>query len=277
MALLEHILELRRRMTLALLAVVAGTVVGFLWFQYRVGPIPSLGSLLTEPYCRLDPQLRLNVNGSSECRLLQTQPFEAFLVRIKVGIAAGTVLTSPVWLYHVWAFITPALHRDEQKLTRIFVFCAVTLFVCGAALAYLIVPVALNALLAVGGDQFVAALAGNDYVAFVLALLLVFGVSFELPLFVVMLNRVGVLPYTRLRKWRRGIIFVLFAFAGLVTPGSDPFSMLGLAGALTVLFEFAVQLARVHDRKLAGRRHDQDVLDDADATSLSTQEPTCSG
>ncbi len=270
MALLEHILELRRRMTLALLAIVLGTLVGFLWFQYRLGPIPSLGSLMTEPYCRLDPKLRLNVNGSSECRLLQTQPFEAFLVRIKVGIAAGTVLTSPVWLYHVWAFITPALRRHEQKFTRIFVFCAVALFLCGAALAYLIVPVALNALLAVGGDQFVAALAGNDYVAFVLALLLVFGVSFELPLFVVMLNRVGVLPYTRLRKWRRGIIFVLFAFAGLVTPGSDPFSMIGLAGALTVLFEFSVQLARVHDRKLACRRHDQDVLDDAEATSLSS-------
>jgi sec-independent protein translocase protein TatC len=110
------------------------------------------------------------------------------------------------------------------------------------------VPVALRALVSVGGDQFISALTGNDYVSFVLTLLVIFGISFELPLLVVMLNRAGVLRYTTLRRWRRGIIFVLFVFAAIVTPGGDPFSMIGLAGALAILFEVAVQLSRLHDR-----------------------------
>jgi sec-independent protein translocase protein TatC len=104
-----------------------------------------------------------------------------------------------------------------------------------------------------GGGEFVVALAGTDYVSFMLALLVIFGTSFELPLLVVMLNRVGVLKYQRLRKWRRGNILGLFAFAAVVTPGQDPISMCVLAGTLTLLFELAVQISRVHDRRAAER------------------------
>jgi sec-independent protein translocase protein TatC len=241
-----------------MLAVLGGSIAGVVWFQYRIGPIPALGSLLTDPYCALPSRMRINLAGSGGCRLLQTQPFEAFLVRMKVGVAVGCVLTSPVWLYQLWAFVTPGLRVGERKFTRIFVGFAVVLFACGATLAYLIVPLALRALVNFGGDQFISALAGNDYVSFVLALLIIFGISFELPLLVVMLNRVGVLPYTKLRKWRRGMIFALVVFAALVTPGSDPFSMLGLAGALALLLEVAVQLSRLHDRKIV-----RDAADDA--------------
>ena len=104
-----------------------------------------------------------------------------------------------------------------------------------------------------GQEEFITALTADKYISFMLSLLIIFGISFELPLLVVMLNRVGVVKYRQLKKWRRGIVFALFVFAAFATPGSDPFSMLGLAGALTVLFEMSIQLARLHDRKQGPR------------------------
>jgi sec-independent protein translocase protein TatC len=248
MTLRDHLYELRHRLGLALLVLVVGCIFGFLWFQWRLGPVPSLGSLMTGPYCQLPSPPRVELNHG-QCQLLQTQPFEAFLVQFKVGLAAGAVLTSPLWLYQIWAFITPGLYDNERKFTRIFVMLASFLFVCGAVLAYYVVPKGLQVLVSFGGDQFATTLVANEYISFVLVMLLIFGVSFELPLVVTMLNRIGILPYRNLKKWRRGIIFVLFVFAAIATPGTDPVGMLALAGAMTVLFELAVQIARIHDRK----------------------------
>jgi sec-independent protein translocase protein TatC len=171
------------------------------------------------------------------------------MIQFKVGLAAGAVVTSPFWLYQIWAFVTPGLYDNERKFTRIFVVLASFLFACGALLAYYVIPKGLAVLVSFGGDQFITALAANEYISFVLVMLLIFGVSFELPLVITMLNRIGILPYSNLKKWRRGIIFVLFVFAAFATPGTDPIGMLALAGAMTVLFELAVQLARIHDRK----------------------------
>ncbi len=159
------------------------------------------------------------------------------------------MLTCPFWLYQIWAFITPGLYDNERKFTRLFVFLASFLFAAGAVLAYYVVPKGLEVLTSFGGDQFVAALAANDYISFVLTMLFIFGISFELPLLITMLNRVGMLPYRNLKKWRRGIIFTLFVFAALATPGTDPIGMLALALAMTILFELATQIARIHDRK----------------------------
>lgn len=250
MTLRDHLYELKHRLGLALLAVVAGAVFGFIWFQTRFGPIPSLGEIITAPYCALPG----GGNGRFEpnagrCQLLQTKPFETFLIQFKVGLAAGAVLTCPFWLYQIWAFITPGLYDNERKFTRLFVFLASFLFAAGAVLAYYVVPKGLEVLTSFGGDQFVAALAANDYISFVLTMLFIFGISFELPLLITMLNRVGMLPYRNLKKWRRGIIFTLFVFAALATPGTDPIGMLALALAMTILFELATQLARIHDRK----------------------------
>jgi sec-independent protein translocase protein TatC len=246
MTLRDHLYELKHRLGLALLALLGGCVLGFLWFQWRVGPIPSLGDLLTAPYCALPASTRLT--GES-CKLIQTQPFEAFLMQFKVGLAAGAVLTSPFWLYQIWAFITPGLYEKERKFTRIFVMCASVLFIAGAVLAYYVVPKGLAVLVSFGGDEVITALSISSYISFVLVMLLIFGVSFELPLVITMLNRIGVLPYRNLKKWRRGIIFTLFVFAAIATPGTDPIGMMALAGAMTVLFELATQIARIHDRR----------------------------
>lgn len=252
MSLVEHIYEFRRRLGFALLALVAGGTLGFFWFKTGVGPIPSLGDLITGPYCAIPGDRRFPDDG---CQLLQTVPFEAFMIQLKVGLAAGAVLFAPFWLYQLWAFIAPGLHSKERKYALVFVSLASVLFALGAVLAYLLVPHALELLMTFGGDSFVTALTGEKYISFILSLLLIFGVSFELPLLVVMLNRVGVVRYEQLKKWRRGLIFVLFVFAAFVTP-ADPFSMIGLAGALTLLCEAAIQLTRLHDRKLRQQRAD---------------------
>jgi sec-independent protein translocase protein TatC len=270
MTLIEHVYEFRRRLAYGLMAIVLGGIFGFIWFGTKLGPIPSLGDLMTGPYCALPAGpngVRIEFNDRG-CELLQTKPFEAIMIQLKVGVAAGMVVFAPLWLYQVWAFIAPGLYSKERKYAMTFVGFASLLFAAGAVLAYVLLPSALKLLIGgFGGGQFATALAGADYISFMLSLLLIFGVSFELPLLVVMLNQVGVVKYVQLKKWRRGIIMALFVFAAFATPGSDPFSMLGLAGALTVLFEIAIQIARFHDRRLGKKRAAEgiDNLDDDEA------------
>lgn len=265
MTLVEHIYEFRRRLAYALIAIIVGGIFGFIWFNTKLGPIHSLGEIMNAPYCAIPAERRLD--GAAGCKLLQTVPFEAFMIRLKVGVAAGAVLLSPAWLYQFWAFIAPGLYSKERKYALTFVGFASILFAAGAVLAYVLVPHALDLLTSFGQEQFVTALTADKYISFILSLLIIFGVSFELPLLVVMLNRVGVVKYQQLKKWRRGIIFGLFIFAAFATPGSDPFSMIGLAAALTVLFEISIQIARFHDRKLDKARKDEgwDKLDDDEA------------
>ncbi|MBV9139830.1 MAG: twin-arginine translocase subunit TatC [Pseudonocardiales bacterium] len=269
MPFMDHLRELRYRLLVAASAIAVGGVLGFIWWGVSPFGLPNLADLLTGPYCALPPTLRLTPNPG-RCQLLQTAPFEVFTLRMKVGLAAGSIVTAPVWIYEIWAFITPGLHDKERKFAVTFVGSASVLFAGGAVLAYYVVPTALSFLVNLGGGQFITALSGQSYISFLLTMLAVFGLTFELPLLVVMLNRVGVLSYEKLKRWQRGILFGLFVLAAVATPGNDPISMLALAFALVVLFEASVLIARAHDRTVARRRAEQgwDDLDPDEPSPL---------
>lgn len=269
MSLVEHIQELRQRLLVSLAALAVGAIVGFLWYQHGIPHIlPPLGELLRRPYCALPPEDRVDLTGDGRCRLLATGPFEMFALRLKIGAMAGVVLSSPVWLGQLWGFITPGLHKNERKWTFWFVSVAVTLFVLGALLAYFVMAYGLEFLLTVGDQTQVTALNGDRYFSFFTLLLLLFGVSFEVPLILVMLNFAGIVSYDSLKDKRRIMIVVLFIFAAFMTPGQDPFSMAVLGTILVVLNEVALQITHIHDKRHPADSSAYGDLDDEQASTL---------
>ncbi|MFD2393764.1 twin-arginine translocase subunit TatC [Dietzia aerolata] len=268
MPLIEHIYELRKRLLIAVAAIVVGLGFGFFWYGSSLGPIPSLGEILTGPYCDIPPGARLQLGDGDECRLLATGPFEQFMLRLKVAATAGIVMSSPVWLYQLWAFITPGLHKNEKRYGVAFTILAAVLFIGGAILAYVVIVYALEFLLSIGDNVQTTALSGSQYFTFLIQLILIFGVSFEIPLLLAMLNVAGVVSYEALAKSRRGIIMGIFVFAAVASPGQDPFSMLALALAVTLLVEGAIQFARIHDKRKKKSKAEWLDVDDESASTI---------
>ncbi|MGY1733648.1 twin-arginine translocase subunit TatC [Geodermatophilus sp. SYSU D01045] len=257
MTLVAHLTELRNRVAKALLALALGTVAGFLWYDH------GLLTFLSQPYCSLPADLRFQ--GDESCSLVVLDVFGGVLLRLKIGLIAGAVLSSPFWLYQLWAFITPGLKRNEKRYAITFVAVSTTLFALGAVLAYVTLYKGLELLLELAGDEVAFQLTAPDYLGFVISLLVAFGLSFELPLIAVALNLVGVLSHAALARSRRWIFFLTIVFAAFITPTQDPFTMLAMALPMVVLFELAIQVARVVDRRRARREageHFHDVPDD---------------
>jgi sec-independent protein translocase protein TatC len=261
MTLFEHLSELRNRLFKASIFVVAGSIAG--WFLYQ-----RVLDLLTKPYCALPPDRRFNNNG--ECELVFFNVGDGFLIRVKVAFIAGVVLSAPFWLYQLWAFITPGLKKNERKWTMVFVSSASVLFALGMTIAYLILPKALHVLVGLAGEGVTPLFAVKDYLSFVTSMLLIFGVAFELPLLVIILNLAGVLSYKRLMGWQRISIFLIFVFAAVATPSQDPLSMIFMAVPLCILFELAVLVAKIHDKRKATREADgsYENLSDDEASPL---------
>jgi sec-independent protein translocase protein TatC len=247
MPLREHLVELRQRLIKAIFFLIIGGIAG--WFFY-----PSIIELLKQPYCQIPAEHRGNFGGApGTCSLPFFGPLDGFVLRFKVAGIAGLVLSSPFWLYQLWAFITPGLRRNERRWTVLFVVASTLLFACGAVLSYFTLGKALTLLVNISGPGTIAVIEITRYIGFVMTMLLVFGVSFELPLLVVMLNLVGILSAQRLIRWQRMAIFLIFVFAAVATPSQDPISMCMLALPMCLLFEVAILIAWVHDRRKARR------------------------
>jgi sec-independent protein translocase protein TatC len=244
MTLIEHIRELRRRLFISIFAIIIITTIVAIWLYHPIF------NFLRDPYCELPPARRL---GGKSCDLIFTHPTDAFFVRLRVSLIAGVLFAAPIWLYELWAFITPGLHRHERRWTLAFLSSATVLFTTGVTLAYLLLRPALDVLLGFGGNGLKPLLQVTDYLSFVVHLLVIFGVSFLFPLVVILLNLAGVLSAKRLASWRRVEIFLCFAFAGFVTPTSDPFTMLALAIPLCLFYEGAILVAKWNDKRRAQR------------------------
>jgi sec-independent protein translocase protein TatC len=247
MPLMEHIRELRNRMLKALLVITVGAVVG--WFLY-----PHVWHFLEAPYCRLPHRLIASVlPHGSKCTLYVNGLFDALFLRLKLAIVVGVMLTAPYWLYQLWAFVAPGLHARERRWAYFFVGTAIPLFALGGAFAYFAMTKGLRFLLGLVPANVFPLITINTYLGYAIAMLLIFGLTFEVPLVFVLLNLAGVLTHQRFAKWRRMIIFLVFAFAAIFTPSPDPISMLLLAVPCVVLVEAAEVFAWAHDRRKARR------------------------
>ncbi|WP_406044454.1 twin-arginine translocase subunit TatC [Micromonospora sp. NBC_00898] len=268
MTLIEHVRELRTRLFRASLAIVAGLIAGF-WLADPVFLV------LKRPYCRLPD----TTNALGQCQdLLALAPTTGFVLKLKLALWLGLIIGGPVWLYQLWAFIAPGLHRHERKWAYVFVSIAAPLFAAGAVLAYFVVDKGLGFLMdsGVGGlsNQFEV----SAYIAFVTNMILLFGVAFEFPLILLMLNFAGVASAKRLLSWWRAVIFIAFAFAAIATPDPGPFGMTLLATALSLLYFVAVGVAFLNDKRRGrGRGIYSDLSDDEVSPLDLTPEPVEAG
>lgn len=252
MPLNEHLRELRSRLLRSVLAMLVGAVVGFLIW-------PWLLEILTIPLCEVRAD-----RGVEECGLVFFGPFDALLLRLRMSLVVGVVIAAPVWLYQLWRFVTPGLYRNERRWALGFTAAATVLFMIGTLVAFYTLQAGLRLLLAAGGDAVVPLLEVNRYLSYVTTMIVVFGVSFLLPLFVIVLNLAGVLTYRAAARWRRLTWFVLVVFAAFATPSQDPVTMILLAGPMVVLYEAALLFARFHDRRAARRSAQEAGADQGD-------------
>jgi len=230
MTLVEHVGELRRRLIVSVVALVLAATAGFIIY-------PHVLSFLKEPYCRSV--------GPSHCKLYVTGPLDGLSLRIKIATYGGLFMASPVILWEIWRFITPGLRRNERRYAVSFVAASILLFSAGAVLAYYTFPHALGFLERVGGSSLQQIYSPSNYIGLIVALMAVFGLTFEFPVILVSLELVGLLTPARLSSWRRWAIVVLVAFAAVITPSGDPFSMMALAVPLYLFYELSIIVGKI--------------------------------
>jgi sec-independent protein translocase protein TatC len=228
LSLVEHLDELRKRITWSLVALAVGIVVAFIFnglvFDLLLAPLPPTTTQITT-----------------------FSPAEPFMVTLKVCAVFGAILASPYLIYQFWAFVGPGFTSTERRHFVPVVVVSSALFLLGVAIGYvLVLPRALEALLGINPSAaFQIELRANDYFTFVAMFLLAFGVVFELPVILVLLAKVGVIDDRFLRKNRRFAILIGAIAAALLTPSPDAFSMLAMFVPLLVLYEISIWLAKL--------------------------------
>ncbi len=223
-----HLKELRRRFMIVMGTVMVCGVVGFVLY-------PHILHALQAPYCQV----------TRHCQLYLTGPLDGLSLRVKVAGYTAFTLALPVILWQLWRFITPGLKSNEKRYAVPFVASSIVLFGAGAALAFKVFPHALQFLGSIGGPSLRQIYSPNSYLGLILALMVVFGVTFEFPVLLVALEVVGVLSPQKLARWRRWAVVGIVTLAAVITPSGDPFSMLALAVPLYVFYEVSIIIGRL--------------------------------
>jgi sec-independent protein translocase protein TatC len=185
-----------------------------------------------------------------------------FTIMLKLSLTTGVVAASPVWLYQLWAFLAPGLHRHEKKYALSFVGAGVPLFLGGAYLAYAVLPTTAAALVGLTPSDWSNLFPADEFFDIVTRMVLVFGVAFELPLLLVLLNFGGVLTGRRIMGWWRFMVLGITVFAALATPTGDPLTMGLLAAPIVVLYFGAAGICLFNDRRRKIGNPDARLSDD---------------
>lgn len=265
MPLADHLRELRSRLVKSGIAIVIGMVVG--WILY-----PTIFALLSEPFEGAVAQAQAE---GRDVTLALTGVTDPFVLQLQVAAITGLVISSPVWLYQLWRFVTPGLHKHEKRWGIAFVAVATPLFLAGTLLAYTVLPVGLEILLGFTPDNVENIVSVDRYLSFFIRTVIVFGVGFLTPLLIVTLNFAGVLSGKRLVSWWRWIIFTVFIFAAVATPTGDPINLVLLAGPVLLLVVIAIGISLLNDKRRARKgllEPDYDDWDDDEASPLDTSQ-----
>lgn len=261
MPLVEHLRELRSRLMKASLAIVIGMVVGWIYYD-------DIFTWLSAPFEDVVNQARAE---GREITLALTGVADPFVLQLQVSAVTGLLLSSPVWLYQLWRFVTPGLRRHERRWAIGFVAVAVPLFASGVLLAYWVLPYGLEILFGFTPQNVENIVSVDRYLSFFIRMVIVFGVGFLAPLLLVVLNFAGILTGKKLLSWWRWIIFITFIFAAVATPTGDPINMLLLAGPILLLMTIAISICLANDRRRARKGHGRyDEWDDDTASPLDT-------
>jgi sec-independent protein translocase protein TatC len=242
MALADHLRELRARLLRVVAILIVGVAVALFFYD-------QLLAIVYDPYKVAASRLGNSTNTIATINGVGGP----LLLQLKLSGLAAVIVTSPYWLYQIWAFILPGLHPHEKRWTRLFAAVAGPLFFVGVGVGYYVLPKGLQVLISFTPADLTNLVEFGEYFSFMTRMLLVFGVAFEIPLFVVLLNLAGVVSGKTLGNYRPWIVVGTFIFAAVATPSTDPFSMLMLALPMTALFMVSEVIARVVDRR-RGRR-----------------------
>jgi sec-independent protein translocase protein TatC len=240
MSLAQHLVELRKRIMIAAIAILVGAVAGwlvsgFVWDALRA-PVSEI----------VNAQYR-------HAQINYPDITSAFDLKFKIAIYVGLIASSPVWLYQIFAFLAPGLTRKEKRYTYGFVFTAVPLFLLGCASGWYVVPHVVVLLTSFEPKQTSAYITAGDYFDFIMKLVVAIGIAFVLPVFVVLLNFAGVISAKSIiRSWKVATLLIIL-FTAIATPAADVFSMFLLALPMVVLYFGAYGTAALHDRSVARR------------------------
>jgi sec-independent protein translocase protein TatC len=240
MPLLEHLREFRKRVVRSATAITLAAIIG--WFFYN-----EIITKLAEPVCDL---ALAQETGSNTCGSLYISGVLGPLnLQIKVALLTGVIIAAPIWLYQLWAFIAPALHRKEKRNSIFFFVAATPFFAAGTLLGYAILPLAIKVLFGFTPESLANLVKFDDYLDFVMRTILVFGLAFELPVFLVTFNLIGFLSgISILRPWRIWV-FCIVLFVAAFSPTADPLSMILLALPLIILYLLSGVFALWNDRR----------------------------